>query len=199
MGSVGIQNITLLDIFKVRELTNDQKKSLTRLNKNGTTQVHSAVRHNNCKVLEQYVKLGISMDIQDKKGKTVLMRACQNPNALAAKVILSSKPKLEITDTQGKNCLHYLCLNKQESSDLLALFRLLDCSTLARMVDNKGKLPVEYALINKLTTLASLIITSNDSIDIKLFYDYGIDRVVQPTDVNRYGFREVNGEKRKNV
>ncbi|GAB1226498.1 hypothetical protein ENUP19_0296G0028 [Entamoeba nuttalli] len=146
------------------------------------------------KILE-LINKGISVDSKNKFGATPLMLACQNNNLSIVQLLIQNKANTASTDKVGRNCLHYLCLNKLVNENLLLIARSMDCHPLTRVKDNTGKMPVEYAIMNKLEQLANYILDIDSRVDVKLLYDYNNEVVEKPSNVNRYGFFEVEGEK----
>ncbi len=87
--------------------------ALTSPDAEGTTPIHLATRHANCKILGVLLKKMSSeaahVDIQDHAKRTPLHWACLHGNAKAVGMLLSNGANGGISDIEGKTPLHWAC------------------------------------------------------------------------------------------
>lgn len=136
--------------------------------------------------LKRYITTDGDLKCRMDGGITPLMIACGNGNFAQVKLLLElGGVSITDKDAKGRNCLHHLCLGKKEKRDI---YHLIQPRMLVRMRDVEGKTPLEYAIQLQLPLLTKLMMDTENSVDIKLCYDYNTTVPVRPPNANRYGF-----------
>ena len=87
---------------------------------NGKTLLMYAAQDNDMAGVEDLVKKGAKLDIQDEKGMTALMYASKNSNYDMANVLVQKGASVEIEDNEKKTAMNYALLgNNRQLADLL--------------------------------------------------------------------------------
>ena len=85
-----------------RESGTSRSEQIALLNK-----LFSKVRHNRYKEVETILDTGISPDVRDQFGNTLIILACQNGNKRIAKICLRRCCDMDAQNLRGQTALHY--------------------------------------------------------------------------------------------
>jgi len=87
---------------------------------NGKTLLMYAAEDNDMAQVENLVKKGANLNMQDKKGMTALIYASKNSNYDMANALVQKGANVEIEDVEGKKAMNYALLgNNTQLADLL--------------------------------------------------------------------------------
>ena len=146
------QAIMLNDIALVKFLI-QKEISLGSLDNFGQNEVHYAVMNQNEEIVQLLLDLNIPMvSAGGEEGMFPLHTAVLKPNLNVINIVLKKMKELNIDidtllDHEGQSPLHYAA--KYASAEIVQL--LLDAGA-TQLCDNKGRMPLEYALNNRIGT-----------------------------------------------
>ena len=101
------------------------------------------------------VAIGSEVDVVDKKGRTMLMRAVSTDNVRAVDALLKGNPNLALTDPEGRTCLTY-AVSAQAKSMVLCKLLLKHNAPI-----NAGTItPLEQAVLNRDQKLCKYLLSN---------------------------------------
>ena len=130
--------------------------ALTCSDSEGTTPIHLATKHTNCKVLGVLLKKmsaeAAHVDIQDQAKRTPLHWACLHGNSKAVGMLLSHGANGGISDIEGKTPLHWACDSHSNAKDREAIKCIT--SILVSILQRIGK----FSIFSSFLRLTDLVI-----------------------------------------
>lgn len=106
--------------------------------------LHKAAASGDVKSLEGILKLNLWVDIYGKDRVSALLKAAQNSQAEAMKLLIDYKADVTLTDVNGDSALHHLARVMKEGSEK-AVEVLLAAGANLELKNNKGQTPLEVA------------------------------------------------------
>jgi ankyrin repeat protein/predicted DNA-binding WGR domain protein len=118
-------------------------------NKDGHLSIHCAAICGSKIMIEFLMEHKIDPNERDNKGRSALMLAAQKLKFEAIMCLFPHMKEKNENDSEGRTVLHYLCMNKSVSDDMLCQALNTICSEVdANKADSLGKVPLHYLLKN---------------------------------------------------
>ena len=110
------------------------KTDLTILNKNGEN-ILFYLSATNTKIMEKCIPAFHNINIQNNKGQTLLMKACEGNN-LNSVIFLLKKSNIYLKDNNGKDAFYYIINNNDPNLQIIELFLNMNINIKNILIDN---------------------------------------------------------------
>ena len=167
-----------------------------------TTGFFAAVHSADMKTVQEYITLGINIDIQDDKRRTALMIAMYKNDFKMAKLLIDNNANVNIQDSKFNSPILYACEKGSvnmlkimyQKADFKSTFNIYGANALMLACENGHLETTKFLLENtdvdvnhidnlSRTALLEVVIFGKDSINyveiVKLLLNYGADKSIK--------------------